>query len=548
MKTHEIVALGFLLLALAGGVFALVESDFRNRQVARPQAEVDWDAVVDDPDEHLTITWLGSRGFVSAREGTWIERRLEERFNIDLKPIFTDSMSYARRRPLMVLAGAVPDALHSPDPHFVQKDVYHGFLLEIPFEVVMKHAPTHVRYVNENGPNAWLYGSVRGVNYGIPTYSLLGQYPSPGVWRMDWLRKVRITKVPETLEELHEALWRFRHRDPDGNGIKDTYGESPLRNWSRLLEKVFGAYHILPFSWVLHDGEVTWGGLLPDNKRVLALLRGWYQEELFDPDFMSRQMSFPLTEAVFQSGKVGYITHLGYYRQMVPVRGSFAYQTLQLQPSAELVPGKVFTGPYGQGITRIWGGGGDTLTFGRQVAAKPQIVIRVLRMYEALATDETLHLECRFGKRGKHWEFDPELGIRQLPKYEADRRKYLMAQGIDTGSAFYAMNPAWPALSDKWSSAKKREHRAKHQDRSLAREDLFGKPGVIPSAGLYLEKLRDMQIAYFLGVMRGDRDISEFDYFVREWKAGGGDVLQAEAREMYRIKQEIFRKVGVKSR
>ena len=101
--------------------------------------------------------------------------------------------------------------------------------------------------------------------------------------------------------------------------------------------------------------KVTWGGLLPDNKKVLALLKRWYEEELFDPDFMSRQMSFPLTEAIFQSGKVGYLTHRGYYQQMVPVRGSLAYQTLQLQPSAELVPGKVYKGPYGQGITRIWG-------------------------------------------------------------------------------------------------------------------------------------------------------------------------------------------------
>ena len=69
MKTIEIVALGLLLLVLAGGIFALVESDFRSPQPANPKAEVDWDAVVDDPDEHLTITWLGSRGFVSAREG-----------------------------------------------------------------------------------------------------------------------------------------------------------------------------------------------------------------------------------------------------------------------------------------------------------------------------------------------------------------------------------------------------------------------------------------------------------------------------------------------
>ncbi len=545
MKTHEIIALGLLLLAIAGGIFAIVEGGFRSRRLAMPRIEVDWDSVVDDPDEHLTITWLGSRGFVSAREGTWIERRLEERFNIELKPIFTDSMSYARRRPLLVLAGAIPDVLHSPDPHFVQKDVFHGFLLEIPFEVVLKYAPTHVKYVNENGPNSWLYGYARGANYSIPTYYTYLQYPSPGVWRMDWLRNVGINKVPETLEELHEALWRFRHRDPDGNGVKDTYGESPLRNWSRLFEKVFGAYHILPFCWVLYEGEVTWGGLLPDNKKVLALLKRWYQEELFDPDFMSRQMSFPLTEAVFQSGRVGYITYMGYYPQMVPVRGSFAYQTLQLQPSAELAPGRVFVGPYGKGITRIWSGGGHALTFGLHLADEPHKVIRVLRMFEALATDEQLHLETRFGQRGEHWEFDDELGIHPLPKYEAYRNRYLLALGIGQGPSFFISNGAWPELVKKWSTAGEKAYRARHQDRAVARADIFGKPGVLPSSGLYLEKLQDLQIAFFLGVMRGDRGIEEFDDFVVEWRFSGGDVLLEEAREMYRAKQQIFREVGV---
>ncbi len=46
--------------------------------LALPELPVDWNSVIDDPDEHLTITWLGARFFSSSREGTWIERMLEE--------------------------------------------------------------------------------------------------------------------------------------------------------------------------------------------------------------------------------------------------------------------------------------------------------------------------------------------------------------------------------------------------------------------------------------------------------------------------------------
>ena len=546
MRTHEIIALGVLLLAFAGGIFALVEVNFREGRPATPNLPVDWDAVIDDPDEHLTISWLGSRGYVSAREGTWIERKIEEQFNIEIKPIFTDGTSYARRRPLLVLSGATPDVLYSPDPHFVQKDVSHGFLLEIPYDVVLKHAPTHVGHVNENGPEAWLYAYSRRGNYGIPTYFVGPKLPSPGVWRMDWLRNVGISKVPETLDEMHEAFWRFRHQDPDGNGIKDTYGESPLRNWSRLLEKIFGAYHILPFSWMVHEGEVTWGGILPRNMEVLALLRKWYSEELFDPDFMSRQQSFPLTAAVFQSGRVGYINYTGYYAEMLNVNGSFAYQTYQLQPEAELVPGNVMTGPNGSGVTRIWGGGGHSLTFGLQVAERPQIVLRVLRMLETWATDESVHLESKFGKRGEHWDYNDELGIHALPKYAAHRQRYLIASSLeDAGASFIHVGGASPELVGKWLTPGGREYRKRYQNPDYGKLDIFGKPGVLPSAGLYLEKLQDLQISFFLGVMRGDRDVEEFDDFVTEWRDSGGDVLLTEAQEVYRAKQEIYRRVGV---
>ena len=71
---------------------------------------------------------------------------------------------------------------------------------------------------------------------------------------------------------------------------------------------------------------------------------------------------------------------------------------------------------------------------------------------------------------------------------------------------------------------------------------------MLPSAGLYLERLQDLQIAFFLGVIRGDRDVEEFDDFVKDWRHSGGDVLLEEAREMYRVKQEIFREVGVNPR
>ena len=55
---------------------------------------------------------------------------------------------------------------------------------------------------------------------------------------MDWLREVGIAEVPETLEEMYDALHEFRHDDPDGNGILDTYGFCPVIRWSLTFVEV----------------------------------------------------------------------------------------------------------------------------------------------------------------------------------------------------------------------------------------------------------------------------------------------------------------------
>ena len=546
MRPLEVFSLFMILVAMTAAVFLLVEKRVRRVQEAQPEIEVDWNSVVDDPQRKLTITWLGSRSFVTSRDGTWIERNLEARFNVELKPVFVDGVGYQRRRPLMVLSGNIPDVLWSPDPHFVQKDTHHGFLLEIPHEVILKYAPTHVKVLNQYAPVAWIYAYAQGKNWGIPTYFTGTRRVTPGVWRMDWLRNVGIEKVPETLDEMHEALWRFRYSDPDGNGIRDTYGESPLRNWSRLFEKIFGAYHILPFSWMLQeDGTVTWGGLLPRNKEVLALLRQWQAEDLFDPDFYSRQVNSTLTQAQFHSGRVGWITELGDFRHMVMIPGSFAYRTHELQPMAELAPGRILTGPYGKGVSRVWRGGGHSVTFGKHLQKEPWKVIRVLRMVEAMATDEQLYLEAKLGKRGLHWDYNDQIGIHAMPEFEALPQRDLISLSIDVSPGFYAVNGAPEELVDKFSPPEAIEYRRKYRPVKGALGDVFGKPGVLPSAGIYLADLQHLQMTTFLEIIRSDRPLSDFDQFVRQWKAQGGNQMLKEANELLLAKRRIYYTVGV---
>ena len=50
------------------------------------------------------------------------------------------------------------------------------------------------------------------------SYNYANKYHIASVWRDDWLKKVGIDKIPETLDEAETAFYKFRNDDPDGNG------------------------------------------------------------------------------------------------------------------------------------------------------------------------------------------------------------------------------------------------------------------------------------------------------------------------------------------
>ena len=449
---------------------ALIPTDPKSRERLTQPSPVNWDAVQDDLAQTLALSWQGIISYASGKPDSWIERNLEERFNLELNPIFMDGNAYAKRRPLMLCGGDIPDVMWSGDPLQVRANLRNGFIMEIPYEVILEHCPTYVKWLNTYGKEAWLYAQYKGKNYGLPTVCAGANRPRISCWRMDWLRNVGIDKVPETVDEMHEALYRFRHNDPDGNGIQDTYGWSPvIHHWSLAFVEVFAAYGVLAFDLMERDGKVIWGGLLPETKEALRELRKWYAEDLLNPDFpldtQGRQ-----NEIAFVNGKVGYIhpvDHLFYYDETDPT--SLLSKTLAFCPSAELVPGPPLRDKDGVRRGRTWGGAAHILQFGRQLEQHPEKVIRILDMMEAIACDEALYMEARHGKRGLHWDYNPETyvradgkkikeGVISLPPYdESDRRRQNMAELLDGACMFYFASALDQVYDEKDMAAADRE-------------------------------------------------------------------------------------------
>ena len=539
-------------------VAALIPTNPVSRERLAQPSPVDWDAVRDDPSQTLSLSWQGIIAYSAGKPDSWIEQNLEERFNLELNPIFMDGNAYAKRRPLMLCGGDIPDVMWCGDPLQVRANLRNGFIMEIPYDVILKHCPTYVKWLNTYGKEAWLYAQYKGKNYGLPTVNAGANRPRISSWRMDWLRNVGIDKVPETVDEMHEALYRFRHNDPDGNGKQDTYGWSPIiYHWSLAFVEVFAAYGVLAFDLMERDGQVVWGGLLPETKEALRELQKWYKEDLLDPDFpldsQGRQ-----NEIQFVNGKVGYLhpaDHPYLYDESEPT--SLLGKALAFSPSAELAPGPPLRDKAGNRRGRTWGGAAHVLQFGRQLEQEPEKVIRVLKMMEAIASDEALYMEARNGKRGQHWDYNPKTyiradgkkkkeGIIQLPPYdEDDRRRQNMAELLGGTCAFYFASTLEQVYDETYWAVADREWYERNKRTEWGMMNVLGKSDVVPSSGRTLGDLVNYQVTTFIEMVVGDRDIDDFDHFVSEWRRRGGDVILEEANEMYRDMREIYELVGV---
>jgi putative aldouronate transport system substrate-binding protein len=549
-RTIMVLLLG---VVLAAALLAGASRIARGRVLARASQlsfRVSPDAV-DDPGQRLEITWMTAPYTPSARNGTWIQRRLEEAFNIDINPVF---LGYGQKKELFFAGGDIPDVCWEGDPISVQRLAYHGFIAEVPYELILKHAPDYVALINREAPATWLYSYWDGRNWGLPTLWLNGARIGMGAWRQDWLERVGIEKVPETLDEFHEALRRFVTDDPNGSGVADTYGMMGQIEWWRCYTEIFGAFGIGPFAWTERDGQAVWSGILPEARQALGVLRQWYAEGIIHPDFVSAVPG--ASEQKFLNGQIGYLSDgVGSVRALDKTKPRSLVSQLQLLsgPGAEVVAGPPPRGPAGEQGAWCWGGGGNVIVFGRPTVDSPEKVVRLLKLFNELVVNEELFVESKIGKRGLHWDLmDPAVGkssgIRILPPYDIPhraKREALMGSDNLGGGWVFSPNCGDPAIYNKYREPHELAFIRDNRLVELRIRDIFMKPDVVPSAGLLFADLRVFQETVYAEIIRGEKPLDYFDTFVAEWNRRGGDVLTREANELLKIRSEIYRKVGV---
>lgn len=216
----------------------------------------------------------------SVPETNEVLTELSNRIGADITISLVTTEDYDARLNTLIASNTLPDIYAVNDTAILLDLRDAGMLLDMtPY--LDEYGPDIVEYlgdriempvVNEGG----IYGLV----------SEAGMYPSNLAVRLDWLEAVGL-EMPTDLDSLYDVLYAFTYNDPDGNGVKDTYGIAPSMS-ANFFQHIMAAFDI-PFAFdgtvQLEDGTVTTVMKHPRFLEAIEYLRKLYQDGLMDPDF-----------------------------------------------------------------------------------------------------------------------------------------------------------------------------------------------------------------------------------------------------------------------
>jgi putative aldouronate transport system substrate-binding protein len=482
----------------------------------------------EDPNKLLTLEWLTYQ-YGPVDDDAPAKKMLEERFNVKFNIWYIDVTKRDELLGVRLAAGEIPDFMTVYSSADLVKFLEQGIITGYTEEELNTYMPNYKKLIDKYDPNIWKYAKYGDQYIGIPSIAE-GGVSLAVAWRKDWLENVGIAKIPVTLEETEEALYKFRNNDPDRNGKKDTYGMS-----RSAMTNIYGAYGIYPEFWTVRDGQLVWSGILPETKQALAKLRQWKADDIITPEWVlgENQGGYWAVSHDFVNGKIGYSSHgMSYHwnpdmtKETGGAPGDNVKMTLELNPNAEIGYGQPPIGPEGKfgNITPDFIGT-TYLAFGKNAEGEKKH--RIMQIWDAIYGEFDTWLAVKWGEEGVHFEKGPD-GVSVVRTEEYKTNDAQAKAGLNI--TFAPLDQ--PDFRMSISNPKGLE----------MRDELFVWEGAgysnalksaLPSEGKYMQNLLKLQEDTFTAIINGEKPLEYFDEFVKMWKADGGDQLTEEANQWY---------------
>lgn len=469
-------------------------------------------------EEPMTLEiWTPDAAKIKDSQPIW--DMLEKKFNVKFSFVqITSDMETTVN--LRITSGDIPETLRDYSFSAYGKYFQQGLLAELPVDLIKTNAPRLYDWAVKNGGDSvWKYYERDGKNYALPILWTLATQQFVVGYREDLLKKAGYDAMPETLDDMEKALL----------AIKNTLKISPLSGTGiDDFSFVYGAFGVYPSSFYAKDGKIVYGGVNPDAKKALAVLSRWYKEGLIDPEFMVNK--FDNIKEKWTNDKAAVVqTQWFHFLPQEAFWGGYLYEPLKDRTDVSI---KIMSAPKGpDGLSGLQQSNPiqSGLSFSKAIEQNQAKLKKYLQVFDYAFDQETLDL-LQFGVKNVTYTYDDSTGVKWIPPYDTAEKRTEYGIGIfwNLPGCFNDYN-----LSAKYmTQPSMRTLRNEAEAKGIGVYDILT-PTYRPVYNEKNEELKTIVVNAHIDFITGARPLSEFDSFVNEWLASGGQDVMNEADTAY---------------
>jgi len=451
----------------------------------------------------------------AANPDSTIQKDIMDRFNMDLNINWIERFQAKDVYATRFAAGDIPDAFHyeqTGTPLIEQ-----GIVAEVPIATYKKNMPKYFKSLNDYSIMAWLGANYKGKNYGLPLMGPNNLIPFTEGWRLDTLEKVGMSKPPETLAEMEDAMTKAVAQKLHQYGVISRAKDAA----QMMFANVFGAYGVFPNHWMERADKsgVDYGIVMDGAKEALTTLQAWHKKNLIHPEFITS--GWQQCVNAWCQGKTAVTDVATWYRLY---KGGELFDCV-VDAGGKIALAYAPKGPKGDFGYPGWGYANPPIRFGKQMATDAAKMAKIMEFWDFASTDKDYAYFIRYGKEGQDSVRD-EYGVPQIKK-EVDRAKLGTSIGILT-----------PSNIDVWKTFQRKDYDdiTKYAKAGPTHQKHVRDLGVFmnPDVTKVAPDLQLLQGKWEVDFISGAQPMSKWNDFVKEYMDKGGKAMTDEANRAYK--------------
>lgn len=483
-------------------------------------------------------------------------RYLKERLNVEVKDEFeANGEDYDRQVSLAIASGELPDIMRVGSKDILDELVEND-LVEDLTDVYEAYASDSIKEIYDSYDGRCLEtATYDGKLMAIPGTNL-DSAPCEVFIRQDWLDKLGMNIDEDkdkclTIDELGEVAKTFIEKDPEQTGnpvgmaFVPTLVSGDYNGSGYTMDAIASAYKAFPGSWLSDEqGKLYHGSTSEGMKQALQKMSEWFQQGIVDPQFGTR--TWDDITALLTNGQLG----IAYGPWHIP--DWLLNNVRSMNPDADFSVFTICDEAGKVNVTHSNASAGYMVV--RKGYSNPEVLVKMANLFfDDIVNNKNLEEEApevstyvkTVDNSAKPFQVEINAYTSLLDDYSdikncvngqisIDEVRTAESKTIVESVNRYLKEPEKADVTD-WSKYTSRMGGIELIESLTDKEQFkwfspvfFDTTETMKTNSADLDKFREET---FVGIVTGAKSIDEFDSFVEEWKARGGEQILKEIEE-----------------